>query len=111
MSDISDSLFEKYGPKLTLNELAEVLKTSAQNIRKDICKQKFPIKTYKDKAGRRAPRYADYRDVAEYLDLKRASAHPQSQLLRVGVGIPGERPPVLLPGDRRNFLDTEPLFK
>ena len=74
MSDIATSLFEKYGPKLTLEELAEVLKTSAQNIRKDICKQKFPIKTYKDKAGRRAPRYADYRDVAEYLDLKRVSA-------------------------------------
>ena len=76
MNEIEEFLLEKYGPRLTTEELAEVLKTSAQNIRKDICKEKFPIRTFKVKKGRRAPRYADYREVASHIN---ASAEPASQ--------------------------------
>lgn len=68
MKDLADSLFEKYGPRLTTDDLADVLKTSAQTIRKDICKNKFPIPTFKAKKGRRAPRFADYRVVADYIN-------------------------------------------
>lgn len=68
MKELGDYLLDKYGPRLTTEDLAEVLKTSAQNIRKDICLNKFPIHTYKAKKGRRAPRYADYRVVAEYIN-------------------------------------------
>jgi hypothetical protein len=68
MKDLADFLLEKYGPRLTTKDMEAVLKTSAQNIRKDICKGKFPIPTFKAKKGRRAPRYADYRVVAEYIN-------------------------------------------
>lgn len=68
MKDLADSLFDKYGPRLTTDDLADVLKTSAQTIRKDICKNKFPIPTFKAKNGRRAPRFADYRVVADYIN-------------------------------------------
>lgn len=67
MTDLEDFLLQKYGPRLTTEELSQVLKTSAQNIRKDICKNKFPIPTFKAKPGRRAPRFADYKEVAKHL--------------------------------------------
>ena len=76
MKDVSDFLLEKYGPRLTLEELGQVLKTSAQNIRKDICKNKFAIPTFKIKKGRRAPRYADYRVVAEYINASAGLTSP-----------------------------------
>lgn len=74
MKDLADFLLDKYGPRLTTDDLAEVLKTSAQNIRKDICREKFPIPTFKVKNGRRAPRYADYRDVAAHINASSGRA-------------------------------------
>jgi len=63
-----DLIVEHYGLRLTTAELARVLKTSPANIRKEISAETFPIPTYKDRPTRRAPRFADARDVAEYLD-------------------------------------------
>jgi hypothetical protein len=74
MKTTEDRLFEKYGPRLSTDDLAEVLRTSTQNIRKDICRAKFPIPTFKAKPGRRAPRFADYRAVAKHIDETSASA-------------------------------------
>lgn len=76
MNEIEQFLLEKYGPRLTTEDMATVLKQSAQNIRKDICKEKFPIRTFKVKKGRRAPRYADYRDVAAHLNASAARVSP-----------------------------------
>jgi len=76
MKDLADQLFDKYGPRLTTEDMAEVLKTSAQNIRKDICKNKFPIPTFKAKKGRRAPRFADYRVVADYINASSGQVSP-----------------------------------
>lgn len=74
-----DRIFDKYGPRLNTDDLAEVLGyKTAQIVRKEICAKKFPIPTFKAKPGRRAPRFADYRAVAKHLDETSASAEPVS---------------------------------
>ncbi|MDO9313357.1 MAG: hypothetical protein Q7T97_02290 [Burkholderiaceae bacterium] len=55
---------EKYGPRLTLDQLSHVLSISKGTIYNQISAATFPIPTYLD-GGKR---FADYRHVAEYLD-------------------------------------------
>ena len=67
-------ILDKYGPRLNTSQLADLLGTSPAEIRNWISSNKFPIKTYKDRDNQRAPRFADARDVAEYLDSARQKA-------------------------------------
>ena len=69
-----DYVIDRYGLRLTTADLADVFKTTPDAIRTQISAERFPIATYKDHDGERAPRYADARDVAEYLDRKRPRA-------------------------------------
>jgi len=57
-------------PRLTMPQLAEVLQRNAKGVANEACRPDFPIRTYMD-AGRR---WADVRDVIEYLDRKRADS-------------------------------------
>lgn len=61
---------EKYGARLNVEQLADVLGLTKVAIYNQISGDKFPIPTYKD-AGKT---FADYRDVAEYLDACRERA-------------------------------------
>lgn len=63
-------LLEKHGPRLTTDALAEVLAISKHTVYKHISDGSLKIPTYLD-GGKR---YADYRDVAEYLDEIRKEA-------------------------------------
>jgi len=67
-------IFDKYGPLLSTQQLAELLKHRYKNARQvanAISNETFPIKTAKD--GPR--RVAHYTDVAKYLDnLKNAAS-------------------------------------
>lgn len=74
-------LIEKYGIRVDLEGLASILDTTAANLRRRISEGTLTIPTYVD-GGRR---WADVRDVAEYLDAMRASArsaNPQAAGLR-----------------------------
>ena len=63
-------LFEKYGSaRLDLVQLADVLNMSKSTIVNQLSAGTFPVKTYLD-----GKRYADIRDVAEYLDEVRKEA-------------------------------------
>lgn len=62
-------LFEKYGPRLDLDDLADALSISKSTIYNQMSAGAFPVKTYLD-----GKRYADVRDVAEYLDERRKEA-------------------------------------
>ncbi|CAG9193309.1 conserved hypothetical protein [Burkholderia gladioli] len=57
-------ILEKYGPRMTLAQLAQLLLMSEGTIRNQISAERFPIPTYKEGAGR----YASYDAVADYLD-------------------------------------------
>lgn len=83
MKTMLDYIIERYGPRLTTADLALVMKKTPDAIRTEIAAGKFPIQTYKDTNGERAPRYADARDVAEYLDRKR----PRSEQHNEGRGL------------------------
>ncbi len=63
-------LVEKYGLRLTMDQLGEALGMAKQTIFNKIAKSEFEVPTYMD-AGKR---YADFRDVASYLDLCRERA-------------------------------------
>lgn len=62
-------LFEKYGPRLDLDDLAEALGVSKSTIYNQMSAGTFPVPTYLD-----GKRYADVRDVATYLDERRKEA-------------------------------------
>ena len=64
-------LIEQYGFRLRLADLSKILKTSCGEIRNRISTGTFDISTAKTREGKSAPRYADVRDVAEYLDSTR----------------------------------------
>lgn len=69
MSIVHEALvFDRYGPRLTVTQLSDALGLAEQTIHNQIGKGIFRIRTYLD-GGRR---YADYRDVAQYLDDCRA---------------------------------------
>src|SRR3990167_8048459 len=67
-------LIDRYGFRLTTADLAKVLKTTPAEVRNQISAGTFPVRTAKTREGRSAPRYADVRDVAEYLDATRPTA-------------------------------------
>lgn len=63
-------LIEKYGLRVDLDRMAEILETTPPNIRRKISEARFEIPTYLDNGKR----WADIRDVAEYLDQRRQEA-------------------------------------
>lgn len=63
-------LFDRYGPRLTMPQLSEVMGIAIGTIHNQIAAGKCQVKTYLD-GGKR---FADCRDVAEFLDAMRALA-------------------------------------
>lgn len=63
-------LLDRYGPRLTVAQLAEAIGMPVGTVRNRISDGTLGVRTYKD-AGRR---WADFRDVATYLDVKRAAS-------------------------------------
>lgn len=63
-------LLEKYGPRLNVEQLAEVMGIAAVTIYNQVSAGKFPIKTYVEWKQR----FADYRDVSEHFDECRERA-------------------------------------
>jgi hypothetical protein len=63
-------LIERYGLRLTVEDLAEVLDITPGAVRNQVSARTFPIPTYVE--GNR--RFADYRDVAAHFDAARAKA-------------------------------------
>lgn len=63
-------IVEKYGPRLTMEQLAALMGMSKGAIYNQVSGGTFPITTYID-GGRR---WADYRDVAGHIDACRDGA-------------------------------------
>jgi predicted DNA-binding transcriptional regulator AlpA len=63
-------LFEKYGPRLSIDQLAELLNIKKTTLYNQISAKTCPVKTYLD-CGQR---WADFRDVAAHFDAMRAKA-------------------------------------
>lgn len=63
-------LFERYGPRLNVDQLADALGSKVGTIANQISSGAFPIPTYRD--GKK--RYADCRDVAEHFERMRELA-------------------------------------
>lgn len=63
-------LLEQYGPRLSIEQLATVLHLSKNTIYNQVAAGTFAVPTYLD-GGKR---FADFRDVAGYLDACRARA-------------------------------------
>lgn len=61
-------LLDNYGPRLTVAQLAKVLGLAEGTVRNKIAGGTLSLRTYLADGGR----WADYRDVAEYLDECRA---------------------------------------
>jgi len=67
-------IVEKYGLRLSIEQLSDALGIAKNTIYNQIAQGKFQVKTYVD-GGKR---FADYRDIATYLDSLRASASSQA---------------------------------
>ncbi|RQR37827.1 hypothetical protein [Burkholderia sp. Bp9142] len=63
-------ILEKYGPRMTLAQLAQLMMMSEGTIRNQISAETFPIPTYKEGGAR----FAAYDAVADYLDEMSAQA-------------------------------------
>jgi len=63
-------MLERYGLRLNIEQMAEVLGMSPGAVRNQVSAETFPLPTYLD-GGRR---WCDYRDVADYLDSCRERA-------------------------------------
>lgn len=63
-------LLDKYGPRLDMEQLGEVLGRDQKTILNQISANCFSVPTYID--GRK--RWADFRDVAEHLERCRSAA-------------------------------------
>ncbi len=61
---------EKYGLRLTVDQMADALGLARNTIYNQIAQGTFRVKTYVD-GGKR---FADYRDLAKYLDEVREKA-------------------------------------
>ena len=61
---------EKYGLRLTVDQMADALGLARNTIYNQIAQGTFRVRTYVD-GGKR---FADYRDLAKYLDEVRAGA-------------------------------------
>lgn len=71
MSLMSQAIIaERYGLRLTMEQLGEVLGLAKTTIYNQVSAGTFPVPTYLD--GNK--RFADFRDVADYLDACRARA-------------------------------------
>ena len=69
MSFLSQAwMLDKYGPRISMKDLAGVLGIAHGTLRNRLSNGKLSVKTYTDGGVR----YADYRDVSEYLDSCRA---------------------------------------
>jgi len=66
-------LLDKYGPRLDTKQIGEVLGLSAGAVRNRINAGTLELRTYVD-----GQRYADYQDVADYLELCRSRASAQA---------------------------------
>lgn len=67
-------LLDKYGPRLDMAGLAEVLGMAKGSVANRLYRGELGVPTYLD-GGKR---YCDVRDVAAYLDRMRASASSQA---------------------------------
>lgn len=67
-------LLDKFGPRLNVDQLAAVLDRKRTTIYNQVSAGTFEVPTYLD--GNK--RYADYRDVATYLDACRERATTQA---------------------------------
>ncbi len=65
---------EKYGPRLSVEQLASVMGLSKGAVYNQVSAGTFPVITYVD-SGKR---WADYRDVAEHLDKCRDTARAEA---------------------------------
>lgn len=65
-------------PRLTLEQLAEMMDITFETARNQIYAGRFPIPTYKD-GGKT---FADIRDVAKHLDEQREAAAERYRLLQ-----------------------------
>ena len=63
-------IFEKYGLRLSMDQLSEVLSIKKTTLYNQVSAGTCPVKTYTD-GGKR---WADFRDVAEHFDSMRATA-------------------------------------
>lgn len=63
-------LLDRYGLRISIDQLTDILNLKCGTIYNQISAQTFPIRTYTD-GGKR---FADYRDVATYLDECRQRA-------------------------------------
>jgi len=63
-------VFDRYGARLGISQLADALGIAEQTIYNQIAKKTFPITTYVD-GGKR---FCDYRDFAKHLDVCRDRA-------------------------------------
>lgn len=68
-------LLERYGPRLGIAQIAEVLGMSAGTLHNRLYRGDIALRTYMD-GGKR---YADVRDLADYLDAVRATAKTQAE--------------------------------
>lgn len=69
-------LLERYGPRLGMSEIAEVLGMSTGTLHNRIYRGQIELLTYMD-GGKR---YADARDLASYLDAMRARATARAEV-------------------------------
>lgn len=67
-------ILEKFGPRLTMGQLATLLAMSEGTIRNQVSAETFPIPTYKEGAAR----YAAYDAVADYLDTMSEKARQRA---------------------------------
>ena len=67
---IQAHLLDKYGPRLDSHAMAEVLSLEPKTVQNKIAANTLGIKTYVD-GGKR---WADFRDMADYLDSLRLAA-------------------------------------
>jgi hypothetical protein len=63
-------LFDRYGPRLSVDDLAAAMKISRVTINNQISDGSFPIPTYRA----HGKRWADYQHVAAYFDQCREAA-------------------------------------
>ncbi len=66
-------LIERFGVRLNMKQLGEVCGWAENTIFNRLAKGDFPITTYVD-GGKR---FADYRDVADHLDVCRSKAQKE----------------------------------
>lgn len=77
MTETEEMLLIKYGPTMSMDDLAEVFKIEKPSLSNKIGAGKCPVPTHKQSEGKRAPRVAYIQDVAKYLDECRTAAVEQ----------------------------------